>query len=177
ERVPVKVSAAAAEKHSTIDMKPAPPTEGRLVPLGQFRFEKAGQSFVLIANEGTKGHVTPDAVTFIPAEKVPTATTKGNEKPKAGTEDVAALEAELKKLQANPPKRPMAMSVVEEAKIEEIRVDVRGSVHSLGEPAPRGFLQVASAGPGPAVPHDPSGPGAPAGADRTPEDPPHPPAS
>ncbi|HJZ59575.1 MAG TPA: DUF1553 domain-containing protein, partial [Gemmataceae bacterium] len=157
DKVPVKVFSADGEKDFTIDMKAAPPIEGRFVSLGQFRFEKDGQSFVLIANEGTKGHVTPDAVTFIPAEKVPTATTKGNEKPKAGTEDVAALEAELKKLQANPPKRPMAMSVVEEAKIEEIRVHVRGSVHSLGEPAPRGFLQVASAGPVPAMPKDQSG--------------------
>src|SRR5262249_45296931 len=101
-----------------------------------------------------KGHVTADAVTFIPADQVPKLAPP---KPVAGTDDVAALEAELKKLQANPPKRPMAMSVIEEPKIEDIRVHVRGSVHSLGELAPRGVLQVATVGLPPAMPSNQSG--------------------
>jgi hypothetical protein len=152
DNVPVKVFSADGEKDFAIDMRHAPPLMGRFVSLGQYKFEKDGQSFVLISNEGTKGHVTADAVTFIPADKVPKF-----DQPKTGTDDAAALEAELKKLQANPPKRPMAMSVIEETKIEDIRVHVRGSVHSLGEPAPRGFLQVATIGPMPAMPKNQSG--------------------
>ena len=38
----------------------------------------------------------------------------------------------------------MAMSVVEEKEIEDTQVHIRGSVHNLGETAPRGFLQVAT---------------------------------
>src|SRR5690606_12745883 len=67
------------------------------------------------------------------------------------------LTAELKKLQARAPKRPMAMSVREEEQISDIPVHIRGSVHNLGEVVPRGFLQVASYGPSPTIPADQSG--------------------
>src|SRR5207248_8548525 len=67
------------------------------------------------------------------------------------------LEAELKRLQDGGPKRPMAMGVVEEKAIEDTRVHVRGSVHNLGEPAPRGFLTVATYGSIPAIPKGRSG--------------------
>jgi len=70
---------------------------------------------------------------------------------------VAALEAELKKLQANAPKRPMAMAPAEEPTIEDARIHIRGSVRSQGEVAPRGFLQVATYGPAPNLPKDQSG--------------------
>jgi hypothetical protein len=53
------------------------------------------------------------------------------------------LEEELRKVQKSGPRRPAALSVLEEEKIEETRVHIRGSVHALGEAAPRGFLQVA----------------------------------
>ena len=153
EKAPVTVFSADGEKTITVNMKAVPPVEGRYVSLGQYRFEKDGQSFVLVSNEGTKGHLTPDAVAFIPADMVPAP--KPAAKAEAG--DLAALEAELKKLQAGAPARPMAMSVVEEKVIEDTKVHVRGSVHSLGEAAPRGFLQVATRGPTPAMPPDQSG--------------------
>ncbi|MBA4066135.1 MAG: hypothetical protein C0501_20940 [Isosphaera sp.] len=164
DNVPVTVFSADGEKTVAVNMKQPPGIDGRFVSLGQFRFEKDGQSFVLISNEGTKGHVTADAVTFIPADQVPApgakaappAKGKDKEKP-ADAAAVAAMEAELKRLQAAAPKRPMAMSVVEEAKPEDLRVNVRGSVHNLGEPAPRGFLRVATVGPAPAMPADQSG--------------------
>ncbi len=159
ESVPVTVFSADGEKTIPVNMKQPPAVEGRYISLGQYRFEKDGQSFILISNEGTKGHITPDAVTFIPVDQVPAATVKPAPKSKPANEtvDVAAMEAELKKLQASAPKRPMAMSVTEEAKVEELRVHVRGSVHNLAEPAPRGFLQVATVGPMPAIPNDESG--------------------
>jgi hypothetical protein len=158
DNVPITVFSADGEKNLTVDMKANPPLLGRFVSLGQYRFERKGQSFVLISNEGTKGHVTADAVTFIPADQVPAATADAAKSPLAKVEvDVAKLEAELKKLQAAAPKRPMAMSVVEEDKVAEIRVNVRGIVHNLGEPAPRGFLRVATHGKLPDMPTDQSG--------------------
>jgi len=151
-KVPVKVFSAEGEKDFTIDMTKTPPVQGRYISLGQFRFEKDGQSFVLVSNEGTMGHVCVDAVAFIPADKVPEA------KPTAkGGDNAAALEAELKKLQAGAPKRPLAMSVIEESKIEDTAIRIRGIVHNLGEIAPRGVLKVATPGATPAMPKDQSG--------------------
>jgi hypothetical protein len=159
DRVPVTVFSADGEFDVTVDMTKAPPIDGRWVALGTYRFEKNGQSFVRIANEGTKGHVTADAVVFVPADEaaVAAAGPKDGKKTKPEDGSVAALEAELKKLQATGPKRPMAMSVIEEPKVADLKVHVRGSVHNLGEPAPRGFLQVATVGPAPALPKDQSG--------------------
>jgi Protein of unknown function (DUF1553) len=151
----VTVFSADGDKVFHIDMQKVPPIDGRFISLGQFKCEKDGQSFVLISNEGTKGHVTADAVTFIPADKVPApkANTSGNK----AAEAVAALEAKLKKLQAAAPKRPMTMCPSEEPVIEDTRVHIRGSVHSLGEVAPRGVLRMATYGPLPEFPKDQSG--------------------
>jgi hypothetical protein len=149
--VPVTVFSADGEKTIHVDMRKEPPIEGRYLSLGEYRVEKNGQGYVIISNEGTKGHVTADAVTFIPLDR-PT--------PKPATADkdvVKALEAELKHLQETGPKRQMVMTVVEEAKIEDAKVHVRGSVHNLGAVVPRGFLQVASIGDSPKVPSNRSG--------------------
>jgi len=151
-KVPVTVFSADGEKTIFVDMKATPPVQGRYISLGQFRFEKDGQSFVLVSNEGTKGHVCVDAVAFIPVEKVPEI------KPAAkGADNAAALESELKKLQASAPKRPLAMSVIEEKQIEDTTIRIRGIVHNTGEIAPRGFLRVATFGALPAMPKDQSG--------------------
>ncbi|MBN9517975.1 DUF1553 domain-containing protein [bacterium] len=155
--VPVTVFSADGEKTLHLDLTPNPPIRGRFVSLGQFRFEKDGQSFVLVSNEGAKGHVTADAVAFIPVDQVPADKGKATPAPKAAGDAAVALEAELKKLQAAAPKRPMAMSVVEEAKIEDAKVAIRGIVHNAGPVVPRGFLKVATAGPAPALPKDQSG--------------------
>ena len=150
------VFSADGEKTVTSTCKQAPPIDGRFVSLGEYRFEKNGQGFVMISNEGTKGHVIADAVQFLPvdgARVAATAPSCGEAKPtRRRRRTLQQLEAELKQLKASGPKRDMAMSVVEEAKIEDTRVHVRGSVHNLGEPAPRGFLQVATAGDAPAMP-------------------------
>src|SRR5262249_4070250 len=139
-------------------MKKAPPIDGLFISLGEYRFEKDGLCYVLVSNEGTKGHVVADAIVFLPLDK-PDAAVKPADPAKQPSErdTVRALEAELKRLQTTGPQRQMAMTVVEEEKIEDARVHVRGSVHNLGELAPRGFLQVATTGPPPALPKDQSG--------------------
>ena len=156
--VPVHVFSADGEKALTVDMKKTPPINGRYVSLGEYRFEKAGLAYVLVSNEDTTGHVTADAVVFLSLDKKPDVVkTDGRDKPARSPDDLKTLEAALKKLQAGGPKRDLAMSVVEEKVIEDARVNVRGNVHNLGEPAPRGFLTVALHGPPPAVPKAQSG--------------------
>ena len=68
----------------------------------------------------------------------------------------ARLTAELKALEAKaPPAVPMAMAV-EDGKVEDLRVHVRGSYKNLGDPAPRGFLTTV-AGHREPIPADKSG--------------------
>jgi hypothetical protein len=154
--VPVTVFSADGDRTITVNMRQQPPLDGRFLSLGQYQFERNGQSFVIVANEGTTGHVTADAVVFLPADR-PEATTAARPAAKPASNAVRQLEDELKRLEATGPKRQLAMSVVEEKSIEDTRVHVRGSVHNLGEPAPRGFLQVATRGPTTAIPAGESG--------------------
>ena len=170
ENVPVTVFSAEGEKTITVNMKDSPPIEGRFLSLGTYRFERTGQSYVLISNEGTKGHVTADAITFLPADEAANrmakaASTTGTQAQaptipstaSAAATELRRLEGELKKLTETGPKTDKSMSVVEEKKIEETRIHVRGLVHNLGEPTTRGFLRVATYGDAPTMPRDQSG--------------------
>lgn len=153
DNVGIIVASADGETEVTVNMKKAPPIDGRYVSLGEYRFEKNGLAYVLISNAGTQGHVTADAVVFRPLEKNEAA----GAPPQTPAATVAALEAELKTLQATRPHREMVMSVVEEKVIEDARIHVRGNVHNLGEVVPRGVLTVALQGPPPTMPKDQSG--------------------
>ncbi len=150
--VPVTVFSAEGEKEISVDMKRVPPIGGRFISLGTYRCEKAGQNFVIVSNEGTKGHVTADCVTYVPMER--------SEKSKATKPDpasVAAIEVELRALQAASPKRLMAMSPQEEKAIEDCPVHIRGSVGNLGDTAPRGVLSVVDSVTIPKFPAEASG--------------------
>jgi hypothetical protein len=153
-KVPVTVFSADGDKTVHIDQRKAPDIDGLFVSLGKHTFEKSGQGFVLVANEGTTGHVVADAVVFLPAEDV---AEKKEVKKAVSSSKLSELEARMKRLKSGGPKRDMAMAVDEEKAIEETRVHVRGSVHNLGEKAPRGFLRVALAGPEPKMPAKESG--------------------
>ncbi|GDY20903.1 xanthan lyase [Verrucomicrobiota bacterium] len=72
--VPVTVFSADGEKTVRIDQRQSPPIDGHFVSLGQHRFEAGTQGFVMISNEGTTGNVIADAVQFLPADAVETAT-------------------------------------------------------------------------------------------------------
>ncbi len=162
--VPVTVFHADGETTIHINEQEAPVIDGRFVSLGQFRFEGNGFGYALVSNEGTAGHVTADAVQFLPvelAENAPVAGDTGRPIAKKGdvkaTTQLKSLEEKLKKLQESGPKRPLAMSVREEEKIEDTFVHVRGSVHNLGAKVPRGFLQAATLGTPPVVSENQSG--------------------
>ncbi|MHB1561112.1 MAG: DUF1553 domain-containing protein, partial [Isosphaeraceae bacterium] len=153
--VPVTVFSADGESTIHVDMKASPPIDGRYVALGRFRFEANGQGFVIIANEGTTGHVVADAVCFLPAGTA--RRPHPSPSPAVDTRTLVSLEAELKRLKASGPSRPTAMTVLENPKPADIRVHIRGSVHTLGDRVPRGFLRVATLGPALEIPSDRSG--------------------
>ncbi len=157
-KVPVTILHLDGETTVHVNMQEKPAVEGRFVSLGTFRFDRNGQWFVMVSNEGTKGHVSVDAVQFLPEE-----TTNGARVPSgqplsaAHQTDSRALETELKRLLAAAPKRPAAMSVKEAAKIDDCHVCIRGNTHNRGEKVPRGFLQVATVGKAPTIPAGASG--------------------
>jgi hypothetical protein len=154
--VPITILHADGEKTLTIDQREAPPIAGRFVSLGQFQFEKDGQGYVLISNEGTSGVVVVDALQLIPVEQlagIPDAahppSTGGNKEAREAMVRARRLEVELKKLTAQGPKRPQTMSVTEAEDIGDTEIRIRGNVRSLGAKVPRGFLQVTMHGPPP----------------------------
>jgi hypothetical protein len=165
DHIPVTVFHADGESAVFVNQQEAPVIGSRFVSLGQFRFEANGFGYVLISNEGTKGHVTADAVQFVSVETLNPALTgepKGTNSQNKGLEDPALaklkyLEQKLKHLEESEPKRPMVISVKDEAKCEDIPIHIRGSVHSLGPVVPRGFLSVATSGSPPHIPVDSSG--------------------
>lgn len=156
-KVPVTVLHAEGEQTIFIDESTPPPIDGRFISIGTFRFEKSGQNFVMVSNEGTTGHVVVDAVQLLriegqTPEKAADAKPASAEKVPA-VQESKKLEEELKKLTENGPPRPLAMSVKEAAKIEDCQICIRGNTHNRGEKVARGYLQVATAGT-PAKPPD-----------------------
>ena len=157
--VPVRILTADGEKELKINQKKAPPVEGRYVSLGRHRFEN-NQGYVIVSNKGTVGHVTADAVVWVPigaTAKKPAKLEKPDKpvkpaEPSGPVDSVKDLESTLKKLKASGPKRDTAMALREEKKIRDMAIHVRGNVHTLGAIAPRGFLQVALHGDIPEIP-------------------------
>ena len=163
--VPVTIFHVDGDTTVLVNEQEAPVLDGRFVSLGTFRFEANGFGYALVANEGTSGFVTADAVQFLPADGESPALTgvpaKNDSTTSAvegsGASRIKTLETKLKTLQESGPKRPMTMSVTEAESIEDCAIHVRGSVHNLGALAPRGFLSVASRGPAPKLPANESG--------------------
>ncbi len=170
--VPVTVFSADGEKRILLNQKQPPEIDGRFVSLGTYRFEVAGQSFVLVENKGTTGHVIADAVQFLPVEETEFVNQKSSNKKKTKEDEnhltelkkfesiqqeIKSLEIELKELQKSAPVIPKTMTVLEEDKGEDLPIHIRGNVHNLGEIAPRGVLQVATYGEAPVMPSGQSG--------------------
>src|SRR5262249_17006803 len=147
---PVHILHLDGEFTGHVNQQETPPIDGRFVSLGTFRFDRSGQWYILISNEGTTGHVIVDAVQLLPHAKearekplAPDTSPRGGER---GQPDVKKLEADLKKLTDAGPPRPVAMAVQEAAKIEDCHVCIRGNVQNRGDKVPRGFLQVLTPG-------------------------------
>ena len=169
--VPVTVFSADGETTVMVDQTKPPPIEGRFVSLGTHRFETNDQGFVMVSNEGTRGHVTVDAMQFLKEDaggaKLVADEPEAPAAPDAEREErvreekrlhasLQELEKALAKLKDVSSARPMVMTIKEDP-AGDIPVHVRGSVHSLGDVVPRGFLQVAMTGDAPDIPEDRSG--------------------
>lgn len=168
--VPVTILHAEGETTVYVNQRNRPPVDGRFVVLGTFRFERGNQGSVLVSNAGTIRHVTADAVQFVPPPTTfggenadrpdPSAPAETNEEAlavEAAREALNALEQRLGELKREGPTRPTVMSIREDASVGDIPIHVRGSVHNLGEIAPRGFLTIATPEPPPEIPEGESG--------------------
>ena len=155
--VPVTIFHGDGETVVHVDMQKNPPIDGRFVSLGQFRFENSGQNFVLISNMDTKGHVTVDALQFLPVgetEKVVKTPAKGET---VDAKELKKMEVALKELKAKGPVRPVAMSVEDEKKPAGINICIRGNVHTPGALVPRGFLSAVKVNDAIKIPDSASG--------------------
>jgi hypothetical protein len=158
--VPVTVFHADGENLVVVNQRAAPPVDEHFISLGHYRFEREGQGYVLVSNEGTDGYVIVDALQLLPADERRDAVAVGapDRKQRAQEADLNRLEAELRKLNAAGPRRLQAMGVREATgEIGDTEIRIRGVTRNLGPKVPRGFLQVASPGPVPEIPAEESG--------------------
>jgi hypothetical protein len=148
----VNVFSGDGEAQIQINQRETPPEDGLWISLGSYRFEPNGQAFVLIANDGTDGHVIVDAIQFLPvsdpeqSSPVPVSPearqelAQQAEERKELTKELAMLEGKKKKLEAKLSQRPRYLTIVEKLPPTDIPIHIRGDVHNLGEVVPRGFL-------------------------------------
>ena len=151
----VVVFSADGEKTHRINQQQTP-EDGIWVSLGNYRFEKDGQAFVIVSNNDADGHVVIDAIQFLPvavdsvakiaSEKEP----PGRPAPKAEVvvdeQELKSLEKELAAQKALLETRPRFMTVREQTPAKDIPIHIRGNVHNLGDVVPRGFLTALDVG-------------------------------
>lgn len=150
----VRVFSADGDQLFTINQKKPPADDGLWNTLGTFQFERGGQAFVIISNEGADGHVIADAVQFLPEGTSTTNTSQTSENSSENNQELAksklaSLEKEQSKLQSILDTRPMVQSVRLGDSPSDIPIHIRGSVHRLGKSVQRGFLSCINA-------HEPS---------------------
>jgi len=152
--VNVRVFSADGEATVLIDQREVPADDALWVSLGEYRFEKNGQAFVLVNNEGSDGHVIVDAVQFLPlsekrvtpiAEEVAKAADDNDsrisqQRQAVLKKELKELESQRKNLEETLTQRPQYLTIIEEASPMDLPIHIRGDVHNLGERVPRGFL-------------------------------------
>ena len=159
-RVPFTIAHADGTNTVEVDQRVAPPIDRTWIPLGRYRFAADAPARITLVNADKTGVVIADAVQFVAVadiESAPAVATDSN------TSRVAELEAELKRLEAErkaldktkPPPLPKVMAVGDRANPDDMARRVRGQPHQLGDPVPRGFLEVIAGGPD--IPADQSG--------------------
>jgi hypothetical protein len=136
--VPVRIFHTDGDDTVHVNQQKEPDIDGCFVSLGKYRFAKGSQWFVMVSTEGANGHVTADAVQFLPEEPVEVV----KEEPVSKTRTAKQLEDQLKRVIASGPQRPKAMATEEKEKIEDCHICIRGNFHNKGAMAPRGFLSV-----------------------------------
>ena len=147
----VVVFSADGEQTRRVNQQQAP-EEGIWITLGTYRFEKDGQAFVIVSNDDSDGHVVIDAIQFLPisADGVARLATEQpvDNNPIAAVDEneLKSLEKKLAALKVKLDARPRFLTVREHTPAKDIPIHIRGSVHSLGTVAPRGFLTALDVG-------------------------------
>jgi hypothetical protein len=171
-KTPVIVKSAEGEKTVIINQEEAPKLDNLFRLVGKFKFSAGSDNSVTISNKDTDGYVIVDAVRFVPTGALGNDPEMAMGVPMLVKQQLAdtqkrlkELEVEEKQLKAAAPPPPMlVMAVRDEAKPGDLKINLRGNPHMLGDAVPRGFLSVATAasanGPGSpklAIPTDQSG--------------------
>lgn len=147
----VTVFSADGEKELRINQQAIPAYDSLWVSLGNYRFEKNGQAYVLVSNDGANGTAVVDAVQFLPLdlpERPAEANIAGHRTPESNDPsqeeswkaELKRLESRRKALQSQMEERPKYLTVIERGPSSDIPIHIRGDVHNLGEVVPRGFL-------------------------------------
>ena len=155
----VRIFSADGEALVKVNQRKPADENGLWQPLGKFRFEPGGQAFVIVSNEDSDGHVIADAIQFLPETSTntpspqssglkpqdPVANSSGNNA--AASVDDESLSTKLKSLEQEAAElasmidsRPTVQTLRASTEPKDIPIHIRGSVHRLGEIAPRGFL-------------------------------------
>lgn len=163
----IGVFSADGESMLRMDQRKPPPEDDVWISLGTYRFEKDGQAFVMLSNEGANGHVIADAVQFLPVKaiaagspipspaKEPIELSAEQLAEERAQREVDALEREKAKIEAQLKQRPRYMTLVEKESPQDIAIHLRGDVHRLGDIVPRGVLS--AIGERPEIPPQSSG--------------------
>ncbi len=153
--VPVLVQYADGETTIKVDEEKTPPIDGHFISLGRFKFNQGNDGSVTVANAGTKGVVTVDAVQFLAVEESgvrsqasgvkeqtppPIAAVAANDE----VETLKRIEKEIEELKKHAPAGPAALAVKDEEQVGDHNICLHGDAHRLGEQVPRGFLSAVS---------------------------------
>jgi len=150
-RAQVTVFSAEGEETLIVNQRKRPDVDGLWHSLGKFRFEAGGQAFVLLSNEDSDGHVIGDAVQFLPlgddpagvAEKADSAEDPARlaeqERLRNRRQELTTQQSQLQNRLAA---RPKAMGLRPRSEAGDLPIHIRGSIHTLGVPAPRGVLRI-----------------------------------
>ena len=157
-QTPVTVSDRNGETTVIVDQTKPPSEYGRFHILGRFKFEEGQEIAVRISNHNTDGYVVADAVQWylIEDESVTKSNARKEQLAKLKTE-IKSLESELKPITQLLKARPIAMTVKEDPEPSDSAIRIRGIESRRGDVVPRGFLQIATLGKTPEIPHNQSG--------------------
>jgi hypothetical protein len=138
---------AGGSKIVEVDQTRRPPLAGGFVSLGVFRFEKSAG--VRLEHVQPGGNLVADAVQLLPVDAVRTEVRK----PKPPSErqlevaelngQISGLDQQLSALKKKAPPAPTLVMAIQEAeKVGDEPLHIRGQVRNLGDPVPRGFIEV-----------------------------------
>ncbi len=156
----VRILSANGEDVLLVNQRMPPSIDGLWHSLGRFTFELGGKASVTISNEGADGHVVIDAVQFLDVKTATagvTALSLTDQELGEIKAEISQLESMSKEASSLLAQRPMTMGLFPLPSPQDIPIHIRGSVHTLGNVVPRGFLRCVQVSDAPAIPGNSNG--------------------